>query len=174
MYFFLLICIWSVIHNYNKDNGCHFSILLHQMFLRTHSALDRTSPWRVKTLWSKVFSKETEIKVLHPETTRKECLAGRPVHSSLRKSWKHSGKLIGRAGMWWWVFPMRAASGAAARVKSVPFAENLPFSVERFTCAEMCTLSLRVTYKYSLPLFSVLMTIRSFYSTCFSVIQCAV
>lgn len=107
---------------------------LPQMFPRSPSPpLRRNSqrPWST-TLWWKVSFKETQIRAPYPETTRRAALAGLPVHSSLKRYWRHFAKPIAKAGMWWWVSPTPAASGAAARVRSALSAEGQHMQSEAY------------------------------------------
>ena len=96
------------------------------MIQRTHSAPVRWSPRRAwfTILWWRVSSRGTEIWASPLQTAMRECSAGQPVLSSLKKSCKPYARLTARAGTWWWACPMPAASGAAARARSAPCAES--------------------------------------------------
>ena len=115
--------------NGGDHSAVFFYVVLQGISLKTHSAPTIMSRLRagMQTLWQTVpFSwLVTQRSRVGPETDRKLFSAGQLAPSSQRRSWRLCVRLTARAATWWWGCPTLAVSGVAARVKSVPFAENV-------------------------------------------------
>lgn len=136
---------------------------LHQMFQRTHSPPIKMSLQRAwpPTLWLKISFKQPKTSASRPKTTLMVGSAGPPGRSLLMKSWRLSGKLTAKAGTSWWVCPTPAASGAAAKARSAPFAEgwwmNACVSKCFYALPQICT----HTHRNILVLFNVCQAVES-------------